>query len=75
MNLLIVRCQNGMVVWKLGAIRDGSITTARCLNDGFLVTSNLITEAEVVDYLQRIATHSAALRGSLQAVSQLHLPT
>ena len=74
MNILLVRCTNGIVAWRLSPNRLLHSTSARCLNDAFLVTSDLVLDSEVVDYLQRIATHSAALRGVVQSVAQIELP-
>jgi len=73
-NILLVRCTNGIVAWRLSPNRVTKSTSARCLNDAFLVTSDLILDASVVDYLQAIASHSSQLKGAVQTVAQIELP-
>jgi len=74
MRVLLVRCQNGIVVWRLSTTRRTATTNARCLNDGFFVSKQLLVDADVIDFLQSIATKSASLRGPIQSVTQLDLP-
>lgn len=74
MRVLLVRCQNGLVVWRLSATRATHTTNARCLNDGFFVSKLLLVDTDAVDFLQAIATKSSALRGPIQSVTQLDLP-
>lgn len=74
MNVLLFRCANGMVGWRLSSGRRDGITAARCLNDAFLIARELTVDADVVDFLQSVALHSVALRGAVQQVFQVDLP-
>lgn len=73
MKVLIVRCQQGPVAWRLTPLRATGGLTLRCLNDGFTVLAGLATDADIVITLRTVASHSAAIQGAVQDIAQIDL--
>jgi hypothetical protein len=68
-RVIIVRGQNGVVVWTLRRTGDDE-TSWICLRDGFrLVTPQ--TLAGIESFLLTLAQHSASIVGVIQQVIQL----
>lgn len=69
MTCIVVRCQNGIVVWV--RIKVGVHSAQwRCTRDGFLINAP-VDPAGVEQFLGALASHSATLAGAIIQVVEL----
>lgn len=68
--MIIARCANGVVGFRVTVIRSTDSLTWHCLNDGSTGTQPR-TDAGLIQFTQDMSAKAVALRGALQQVVDL----
>jgi hypothetical protein len=69
--MLLVRCANGLVLWRLVQPVGDTQGYARCLNDAFVVPMADHTDTTLVAAIAMMASHSAAVGGAISWASDI----
>ncbi len=73
MRLIIVRCANGVVVFRSMPRPTFHGIIVHCLNDGAQVRLPVPPISNIEAALEAMATHAVALKGAIQQVFELTL--
>lgn len=69
--MLIVRCANGIVLWRVVQPVGDTPGFARCLNDQFVVPMADHADATLVTAIASMASHSASVAGAIAWASDI----
>jgi hypothetical protein len=71
--MILVKCQNGVVLFRVSTPRTNEPRKILCLNDGQVVEVKGANNLAIVNVIEMIVQHSAQLKGAVQFLTDIEL--